>query len=264
MSLRVTILGCGSSGGVPRIGAMWGKCDASNPKNRRRRCSVLVEQRSRSGTTTVLVDSSPDLREQLLAVRCDHIDGVLYTHDHADHTHGIDDLRMVAYAMKARIPCYFDAVTRTSIEHRFDYCFRTKPGSSYPPILTAHDLAEGVPLSITGAGGTLGALPVRQVHGDMPSLGFRFGAVAYSPDVSDLPPEAEAALQGLDLWIVDALRYTPHPSHFSLKQALEWVERLKVKRAVLTHMTADLDYDTLRRDLPANVEPAYDGMVIEI
>lgn len=263
MSLRITILGCGSSGGVPRIGGMWGKCDPENPRNRRRRCAILVEQRTRRGTTTVLVDTPPDLREQLLSVRCEHLDGVLFTHDHADHTHGIDDLRMVAYAMKTRVACYFDADTRASLEHRFDYCFRSK-GSTYPPILKGMDLAPGVSVEIPGAGGPLAVLPVRQDHGDLPSLGFRFGSVAYSPDVSGLSEEAARQLMDLDLWIVDALRYTPHPTHFSLQQALDWTERLRTRRAILTHMTADLDYDTLRRDLPPHVEPAYDGMVVDL
>jgi phosphoribosyl 1,2-cyclic phosphate phosphodiesterase len=264
MSLRFTILGCGSSGGVPRIGSMWGRCDPTNPKNRRRRCSILVEQKSKRGTTTVLVDTSPDLREQLLSVRAEALDGVLFTHDHADHTHGIDDLRMVAYAMKKRIDCYFDAPTRDSIVSRFAYCFETPKGSSYPPILIARDLVAGTPVVIDGAGGSIEAMPILQAHGDQPTLGFRFGSLAYSPDVSDVPSESIEPLRGLDIWIVDALRYTPHPSHFSLKQALEWIDRLSPKRAILTHMTADLDYDTLRRELPPHIEPAYDGMVIDL
>lgn len=264
MSLRLTILGCGSSGGVPRIGAMWGQCDPANPKNRRRRCALLVEQREPRGATTILVDTPPDLREQLLSVRCERIDGVLFTHDHADHTHGIDDLRMVAYAMKSRIDCYFDQETRDSIVQRFDYCFRPKSGSSYPAILNARDLSPGVNVSIDGDGGPVAVLPVRQAHGDIPSLGFRFGDVAYSPDVSDLSEEAIGQLLGLDLWIVDALRHQPHPSHFSVKEALAWISRLKPKRAILTHMTGDLDYEALRRDLPAHIEPAYDGMVVEL
>jgi phosphoribosyl 1,2-cyclic phosphate phosphodiesterase len=264
MSLRITILGCGSSGGVPRIGPMWGKCDPTNPRNRRRRCSILVEQSGRSGRTSVLVDTSPDLREQLLAVRAESLDGVLFTHDHADHTHGIDDLRMVAYAMKRRIDCYFDAPTRASIVSRFAYCFETPEGSGYPPILVARDLVPGEPVVIGGAGGAIEALPILQEHGDITSLGFRFGSLAYSPDLSGLPAGSLAHLEGLDVWIVDALRYTTHPSHLSLKQALLWIERLAVKRAILTHMTADLDYDTLRRDLPPHVEPAYDGMVLEV
>ena len=263
MSHRVTILGCGSSGGVPRIGSMWGKCDASNPRNRRRRCSILVDRRSKQGLTSVLVDTSPDLREQLLSVRRDSLDGVLFTHDHADHTHGIDDLRMVAYAMKKRIDCYFDEPTRASIVGRFGYCFETPKGSTYPPILVSKPLAPGEPVVIEGEGGAIDALPILQAHGDIPTLGFRFGALAYSPDVSDVPESSVEHLRGLDVWIVDALRYTPHPSHFSLKQALQWIERVAPKRAILTHMTADLDYETLKRELPPYVEPAYDGMVVE-
>lgn len=264
MSLRFTILGCGSSGGVPRIGAMWGKCDPTNPKNRRRRCALLVERRGPGGTTAVLIDTPPDLREQLLSVRADAIDAVLYTHDHADHTHGIDDLRMVAYATKRRVPCYFDAATRDSIVTRFTYCFAQPAGSTYPPILVARDLVPGEAVVIEGAGGPIEALPIRQLHGDIESLAFRFGPVAYSPDVSALPLESLALLEDLDLWIVDALRETPHPSHFSVKQALDHIARLRAKRAVLTHMTGDLDYDALCRVLPAHVEPAYDNMVIEV
>lgn len=264
MTLRITILGCGSSGGVPRIGSMWGKCDPTNPKNRRRRCAILVEARGKGGTTAVLVDTPPDLREQLLSVRAEALDAVVFTHDHADHTHGIDDLRMVAYAMKRRVPCYFDAATRHSLVTRFGYCFETPAGSAYPPILTAEDLTAGEPIRIEGGGGPLTVLPFLQEHGDIPSLGFRFGNVAYSPDISRLPEASEAHVKNLDLWIIDALRYTPHPSHFSLKQAIEHVERFGAKRAILTHMTGDLDYATLRRELPAHIEPGYDGMVIEL
>ncbi len=264
MSLRATILGCGSSGGVPRIGPMWGQCDPENPKNRRRRCSLLVEQAGKNGRTVVLVDTSPDLREQLLSVRADHLDGVLFTHDHADHTHGIDDLRMVAYAMKKRVDCYFDASTRASLMSRFGYCFETQDGSNYPPILVANDFQPGGTVTIAGAGGAIDVIAIPQVHGDIPSMGFRFGGLAYSPDVSDLPEASAKMLRGVDVWIVDALRYTPHPSHFSLKEALQWIERLEVKRAILTHMTSDLDYATLKRNLPSHVEPGHDGMVIEI
>lgn len=264
MSLRLTILGCGSSGGVPRIGAMWGRCDPQNPRNRRRRCAMLVERRGPGGVTSVLIDTPPDLREQLLSVRADALDAVLFTHDHADHTHGIDDLRMVAYAMKSRVPCYFDPVTRESLITRFAYCFETPAGSTYPPILVPKTLTPGEMISVEGAGGPIDVLPIRQFHGDIESLAFRFGSVAYSPDVSALPLDSVALLEDLDLWIVDALRYTPHPSHFSVKEALEHIARLRAKRAILTHMTGDLDYEALRRELPANVEPAYDNMVIEV
>ncbi|MEQ1697014.1 MAG: MBL fold metallo-hydrolase [Hyphomicrobiaceae bacterium] len=263
MSGRLTILGCGASGGVPRVAAMWGQCDPEQPRNRRRRCSVLVERIEPAGTTTVLVDTGPDLREQLLGVRLTALDGVLYTHDHADHTHGIDDLRMVAYTMKRRIPVYLDAATRTVLETRFDYCFKSPDGSSYPPILTAHTILPGVPVTMHGPGGSVAALPILQQHGDIQSLGFRFGNVAYSPDISDFIDGSERHLEGLDVWIVDALRYTPHPSHFHVKRALEWIAKLKPKRAILTHMTSDLDYDRLCRELPPGVEPAYDGQVVE-
>jgi phosphoribosyl 1,2-cyclic phosphate phosphodiesterase len=212
----------------------------------------------------VLIDTSPDLREQLIELRVTAIDGVLYTHDHADHTHGIDDLRMLAYAMKRRVACHFEAPTKRSLEQRFAYCFATPEGSSYPPILSANEVFPGRALTIEGRGGPMPILPLGQTHGDITSLGFRFGGLAYSPDISDLPPETLPLMQNLDVWIVDALRYQPHPSHFSVKDALRWIERLKPRRAILTHMTGDLDYDTLRRDLPAGVEPAYDGMVVEV
>jgi len=263
MSHRLTILGCGASGGVPRVAAMWGACDPAQPKNRRRRCSILVERFQPGGRTTVLVDTGPDLREQLLDVRLTSLDAVLYTHDHADHTHGIDDLRMVAYHMKRRIPCHMDAATKRSLESRFDYCFKTQEGSSYAPILTATEISPGVSVEIKGPVGSITALPILQQHGDIQSLGFRFGNVAYSPDINDFVDGSQCHLEGLDVWIVDALRYTPHPSHFHVKRALDWIEKLKPKRAILTHMTSDLDYDRLVRDLPPGVEPAFDGMVVD-
>lgn len=262
MSYRATILGCGSSGGVPRIGTMWGACDPTNGKNRRLRCSILVERLGKPRNTTALIDSSPDVREQLLSVRCEALDGVLYTHDHADHTHGIDDLRMVAYAMKKRLDVWADAQTLASLTARFAYCFEKPAGSSYPPILTAHTIEPPQPVRIEGPSGPIELMPFEQVHGDIATLGFRIGKLAYSPDVSDICDASAAMLEGLDVWIVDALRYIPHPSHFSVKQALEWIRRLQPKRAILTHMTTDLDYEALRRELPDNVEPAYDGMVI--
>jgi phosphoribosyl 1,2-cyclic phosphate phosphodiesterase len=263
MSYRFTILGCGSSGGVPRIGMTWGACDPANPKNKRRRCSAMVERIGKSGQTAVLIDTSPDFREQILSVRATALDGVLYTHDHADHTHGIDDLRMVAYAMKRRVDVYFDAKTGTSLKERFAYCFKTPEGSNYMPILTAHDIDGESPITIKGHGGEIVCHPIKQTHGDITSLGYRFSNLAYSPDVSDLAPESVAKLQNLDVWVVDALRYSPHESHFHVKRALEWAARLRPKRTILTHMTSDLDYETLKRELPEGVEPAYDNMVIE-
>jgi phosphoribosyl 1,2-cyclic phosphate phosphodiesterase len=263
MSYRFTILGCGSSGGVPRVGNDWGRCDPTNPKNRRRRCAGLIERLGPKGVTRVLIDTGPDLREQLLSVGLCWLDAVLYTHDHADHTHGIDDLRTLSYSMKRRIPVWFDAATRASLVSRFGYCFATPPGGSYPPILAANDIRPPSPISIDGAGGTIEVVPVVQDHADVQSLGFRIRNLAYSPDVSGLPADSVAQLEGLDVWVVDALRYQPHPSHFTVKQALAWTDRLQVKRAILTHLTADLDYWALRRDLPPYAEPAYDGLAVE-
>ena len=264
MSTRFTLLGTGSSGGVPRVGPVWGACDPANPKNRRRRCALLVERFSKSGRTTVLVDTPTDLREQLLDARVETLDGVLYTHDHADHTHGIDDLRGVFFNMRRRVRVWAEPATRKTLESRFEYCFSQKAGSLYPSILQAHDIKPPVPVRIEGAGGVIEVVPIVQDHGGAPSLGFRIGNVAYSPDVSGIPDSSLPLLEGLDLWIVDALRPMPHPSHFSVKQALDWIERLRVKRAILTHMTVELDYEALRRHLPPHVEPGYDGMVVEV
>jgi phosphoribosyl 1,2-cyclic phosphate phosphodiesterase len=262
MSLKITILGCGTSGGVPRVGNHWGACDPANPKNWRRRCSLLVERAGAEGVTTALVDTSPDLRQQLLDAGVGWLDGVLYTHDHADHTHGIDDLRQVSFNGHRRVDVYYDEATGKLLRARFSYCFEAPPGSGYPAILKGHEIRAGEKVRISGAGGAIEALPFRQLHGEGETLGFRFGNIAYSPDVSDLPEESLKALSGLDVWILDALRYTPHPSHLSVKQALGWIERLKPKRAVLTHMHVDLDYAALAAELPPGVEPAYDGMVL--
>jgi phosphoribosyl 1,2-cyclic phosphate phosphodiesterase len=262
MSLTVTILGCGSSGGVPRPALGWGDCNPDNPKNRRRRCSILVEQTGSSGKTSVLVDTSPDLREQLLDANVTKLDGVLFTHEHADHTHGIDDLRGLFIKHRRRIDAYLDEPTSRALHARFGYCFMTPPGSGYPPILSEHRIAPGEPVTIAGDGGALTVLPVLLDHGDIPCLGFRFGSIAYTADLVGMPDESAAALTGLDVWIVDALRHTPHPSHFSLSDALSWIERLKPKRAILTNMHTDLDYDALRQSLPPHVEPGYDSMQI--
>jgi phosphoribosyl 1,2-cyclic phosphate phosphodiesterase len=257
------MLGCGSSGGVPRIGMNWGACDPDNPKNRRLRCSVLIERKGSGGRTAVLVDTSPDFRAQMLSTRLTALDGVLYTHDHADHTHGIDDLRMVAFAMKRRVDVYFDAATGASLKSRFGYCFDTPGGSPYMPILSGHEIDGIAPVAIQGGGGAVTARPIPQWHGAIPSLGYRVSNFAYSPDISDIPEVSIPLLEGLDVWIVDALRYTPHESHFSVKQALAWAERLKPKRTILTHMTSELDYATLARELPPGVEPAFDGMIVD-
>ena len=261
MSLTFTILGCGSSMGVPRVALGWGECDPANPKNRRRRCSLLVERTNPQGhRTRVLIDCSPDLRAQLLDAQVDWVDGVLLTHEHADHTHGIDDLRPLFIRRRHRVAVYMDEPTARTMHIRFGYCFLQPPGSEYPPIAIDHRIVPGKPVSIEGQGGPIEALPVLQEHGDIPSLGFRIGNVAYSADIKGLPPESIETMAGLDVWIVDALRRAPHPSHLNLEEALAWIARIKPKRAILTNLHAELDYEALRAQLPANVEPAYDRM----
>ncbi len=264
MTLTFTILGCGSSAGVPRPALGWGACDPNNPKNRRRRTSLLVERRVGIGVTRILIDTSPDLREQLIDADVDWLDGVFYSHEHADHTHGIDDLRSLFIKQRQRLDLYMDAHTAKVLRERFGYCFASPPGSEYPPIATELGLKAGEAISVTGQGGAITALPLLQEHGDIPSYAFRFGSFAYSCDLSDMPPETAEALTNLDVWVVDALRYRPHPSHFSVADALRWIERLKPKRAILTNMHADLDYDVLRKELPPHVEPGFDGMTLSL
>ena len=250
--------------GVPRPALGWGACDPNNPKNRRRRTSLLVERGAGNRRTQVLVDTSPDLREQLLDAGVDWVDGVLMTHEHADHCHGIDDLRALFVKKRRRVDMYLSEPASKVVRYRFQYCFETPPGSEYPPIVTERRLIPGEEVTIQGEGGSITALPVIQQHGDIVSLGFRFGGFGYSCDLSGMPAQSAAALEGLDVWVVDALRYTPHPSHFSLADALAWIERLKPRRAILTNLHSDLDYEVLRRQLPTHVEPAYDGMIVEI
>jgi phosphoribosyl 1,2-cyclic phosphate phosphodiesterase len=264
MTLTLTVLGCGSSAGVPRPALGWGKCDPNNPRNRRRRCSLLVEQSSEQGTTRIVIDTSPDLREQLIDAEVDHLDAVFLTHEHADQTHGIDDLRSVVLHQRRRIPLYLNQSTAKEVVFRFSYCFVSPPGSDYPPILTQHAIEAGESATIEGKGGpiTLSAFLVQ--HGNIPALGYRIGDAAYSPDLSDIPPESWPLLDNLDLWIVDGLRYTPHPSHFSVADALSWIDRFKPRRAVVTNMHSDLDYEVLRQSLPEGVIPAYDGMRLEV
>ena len=263
MSTRVTILGCGSSGGVPRPALGWGDCNPNNSKNRRRRTSLLVERRAAQGVTRVLVDTSPDLREQLLDAEVDWIDAVLYSHEHADHTHGIDDLRGLFIHRRRRVPVYLDEHTSQAMHKRFGYCFEAPPGSDYPPIVRAFPMAAGQALTINGEGGPIDVLPLLQDHGDIKSFGFRFGPLAYSCDLKDMPVESAQALGALEVWIIDALRYKPHPSHLSVDETLAWIERLKPKRAILTNLHCDLDFDELSQRLPDNVEPAFDGLQID-
>lgn len=265
MTLRFTILGCGSSMGVPRVALGWGACDPNNPKNRRRRCSVLVERLAAEGACTrILIDCTPDLREQLLDAQVDHLDAVLLTHGHADHTHGIDDLRPFFVRSGRPLAVYFDPDTARSVRRRFGYCFETPAGGSYPPTLTGHEIAPLKSVRIEGEGGPIDVLPFIQHHGDINSIGYRFGSAAYSADLKSLPAESAEVLVGLDLWIVDALRHAPHPSHMNVAEALDWIGRLKPGRAVLSNLHSDLDYEALRTSLPDTIEPGYDGMQIEL
>ena len=254
---RVTILGSGSSGGVPRIGGDWGVCDPDEPRNRRLRCSILVQR----GETTALIDTSPDMREQLLMARVSHLHGVLYTHSHADQANGIDDLRMVVMNMRKRVNVYADEITFDELNARFGYCFSQAEGSSYPAILNGH-LIKGT-AKVEGPGGVIEATPFEVDHGGAHCVGYRFGNFAYTPDVVGLSDAAFAAIDGAQCWIVDALRYTPHPTHAHLARTLEWIARARPKLAVLTNLHIDMDYQTLLRELPEGVVPAYDGMVLE-
>ena len=250
MSRSVVILGCGSSGGVPRVGGEWGACNPRNPKNRRRRCSILIEQTRPEGETVVLVDTSPDLREQLLDAGTKRLDGILVTHSHADHTHGIDDVRPLVIKMRRRVDVYMDDFTEAALRARFSYVFETPPGSQYPPLMNPMGLRHGLGVRIDGPGGAVEAVPFRLNHGDMNSLGFRIGDMAYTPDVAAIPDGSAQYLAGLDLWIIDALRYTRHPSHFSLTEALDWIARMKPRRALLTTLHTALHYHALSSELP--------------
>jgi phosphoribosyl 1,2-cyclic phosphate phosphodiesterase len=261
-SMTVTILGCGSSGGVPRLGGHWGACDPNNPKNRRQRCSLLIEREGPEGTTTVLIDTSPDLRNQLLQTETGRLDGVVYTHSHADHVHGIDDLRMIVFNMRKRLPVWADGDTQNALLSRFSYAFVQPEGSPYPPILDLKSI-DG-PFEVDGPGGKIPFRPFRVGHGSIDSLGFRIGGLAYLPDVAEIYDAAWAELEGLDYWILDALRRDPHPTHAHLAQSLDWIERAAPRRAVLTNMHIDLDYDTVLAETPDYIQPAYDGLSLKL
>ncbi|MBB4120374.1 MBL fold metallo-hydrolase [Martelella radicis] len=261
---RFTILGCSSSPGVPRITGDWGACDPENPKNRRTRTAFLVEQFAPDGgVTTVVIDTGPDFREQMIRAGVKRIDAVLFTHAHADHIHGIDDIRGYFHAQRQRIPVYADEATMARILEGFAYCLETPKGSAYPPIARANVIEDfDSPVEIDGPGGRMRFMPHRQQHGDIISLGYRLGNVAYCTDVSDFPTDSIDRLRALDLLVIDALQYHPHPSHLSLGQALSWIERLGARRAILTHMHIPLDYATVAGETPDHVEPAFDGLSV--
>lgn len=261
-----TILGCGSSGGVPRIGNNWGDCDPNEPRNNRRRCSLLITSTlpNCAESTQILIDTGADMRLQLLDANVGHLDAVFYTHEHADHTHGVDDLRVLALSNRKRIDVYFSELTGERLRAAFGYCFTAPRGNFYPPILNGHEIDAGQNITISGAGGDVTVRPVLQQHGDILSFGFKIGGLLYSCDVSDFPKISLRELDQLDTWILDALRPVPHPSHLSLPEALSWIDRVGAERGVLTNMHIDMDYATVSTCTPENIEPAFDGMQIEV
>lgn len=266
--IRATILGCGSSGGVPRIGGHWGACDPTNPKNRRRRCALLVQRDGPGGTTTALIDTGPDFVPQMLDAGVTTLDGVLWTHPHADHIHGIDDLRQVALNARTLVQGWADAPTADTLLGRFGYIFETPPGSSYPPVARLNRI-DG-PVTVKGAGGSLTFAPFTVSHGDIPALGFRISArlhgpaLVYLPDVLTIPDDAWPLIEGAEVVIIDALRHTPHPSHAHVALSLDWLARSGALRGVLTNLHIDLDHDVLAAGLPPGIVPAHDGMTIEL
>jgi phosphoribosyl 1,2-cyclic phosphate phosphodiesterase len=265
-TFRATILGSGSSGGVPRADGAWGACDPDEPRNRRSRCSMVLRRRSNvpnAPETTVVVDASPEFRIQTAAAGVTRLDALLMTHDHADQAHGIDDIRAFALRQRARIACWMDEPTRESLLRRFGYIFA---GEGYYPAIADVHLAppHGRAWSVPGPSGDIPVMTFDQDHGGVRTVGYRFGGLAYSSDVVDLPSSAFEALEDLDVWIVDALRYTPHPTHAHVERALEWIARVRPRRAILTNLHIDLDYRTLKAELPEGVEPAYDGMTFDV
>jgi phosphoribosyl 1,2-cyclic phosphate phosphodiesterase len=259
--IKVTILGSGPSSGIPMVGDDWGDCDPAEPRNRRRRSSILVENTE----TKLLFDSSPDCREQLLDAGVKRLDAIVYTHSHADHTHGIDDLRWINFAMNAPLAAYGDANTMEILNDRFAYVFKPlrppdpgEPVRYYKPVLLPHEISGEFSI------GDLSLKPFQQEHGFSNTLGFRIGEFGYSTDVVDLEEASFAVLEGIDTWLLGVFRRTPHPTHVDLRRALDWIERVKPRRTILTHMGPDMDYRTLCDELPDGVEPGYDGMVFEV
>ncbi|MDE2029633.1 MAG: MBL fold metallo-hydrolase [Alphaproteobacteria bacterium] len=249
--MKVTVLGCGSSPGVPAIQHGWGDCDPSNPRNRRTRVSVYVEQ----GDTAILIDTSPDLRQQALDNNIKKIDAVLYTHAHADHCHGIDELRSFKRLSGKLVDIYAAPDTLVRLQGHFPYIFKGE--DLYKPSVAGHEITD--PFAVGG----IQIKPFTQDHGDIQTLGFRLGDFAYSTDLHALDEAAFDALRGIKIWVVDCVREKPHPTHSHLEQTLQWIERVKPDQAYLTHMNHTLDYDALAAKLPSGVRPAHDGLIID-
>ena len=258
--MRVTVLGSGASSGVPLIGCDCSVCSSSNPKNRRTRVSILIEV----GNSKLLVDTSPDLRTQAISNGIKKVDAIFFTHAHADHVHGIDDTRSFNYHLNQHINIYGDNETLAEIQQRFPYAF--KPAIPeygwFRPCLVPNIIGEEMlPFKVTGE---FEVRPFRQFHGKIQTLGLRVNDFAYSTDVNNLPEESFQALRNTKIWLVDCLRYHPAPTHAHLEMTLDWIERVKPELAILTHMGHEFDYETLLKELPASVVPAYDGMVIDL
>ena len=254
--MKVRILGCGTSSGVPRIGNDWGACDPSEPRNRRTRASIIVE----TATTRILVDTGPDMREQLLAAGVDRLDAVIWTHDHADHTHGIDDLRQIYHAMRAPVRGLARKSTAEILRDRFHYVFAGMDG--YPPTIALENLPDWITI------GDIAITVVDQPHANITSAGLRFdgdgGSIGYATDFNVMTDDMRRVYQNVDVWIVDVLRRHPHPSHPHLGQALPWITELAPRRAALTHLDQSMDYRSLFDELPPDVEPGYDGLEFEV
>ena len=262
VSYKFTILGCGSSGGVPRLGDNWGNCDPLNPKNSRLRCSLLIEKFGPNGKTIVLVDTGPDMRQQLLRSKINSLDGVIYTHFHADHVNGIDDLRMIVINIKKRLTVWAEKATKKRLLRCFDYTFKQLKGTSYPAILNLEQIKNDK-ITITGEGGEIELQPIKVRHGEIDALGFRINNLAYIPDISDFYRSSWNKLKHLDFLIIDALRYRPHPSHAHLEKTLSWIKKINPKMSYLTNMNTEMDYKVINLETPKNVKPAHDGLCIE-
>ncbi len=290
--MRFTILGCGSSGGVPRFGGRdgagdWGACDPLNPKNRRKRCALLVEKISSTGTTRLCIDAGPDFKSQMIDAKVAMLDALVLTHEHADHVHGIDDVRQFVnlktqdrisaltqqgknitkedyfkLVEEARIDCFSGLSCFDELEERFGYLFKTPQGSNYPPIMKLHKINGK--FSIDGMGGKIELEPFAIPHGSIDAFGFKMGGLVYLPDVFDLNEEARDLIRGCDVFIVDCLQDRPHGTHTDFQKTTQWINELKPKHTILTDLHTSLDYDVLNARTPKNVEPAFDGMTIEI